>query len=554
LTVNFAIRGTATNGTYTLSGATATSVTFLPGQTSTNVTVTPVNDGLPRPTTTVILTLKGGGAYTTLAPTLATILIQNIGPQLVFVSGVAAPSMYKEFTNDYASFIIARWGDTNADSYSVSTFAYGGTAVLGTDFVGAGPVTINPGDLTVTNRISPLDPVTTYVGNRTVVVNATSGTGYSANTSSNAALTIIDNAEPPAAVLWSDPLSDPSDAVNWAITFGNGNGVPGDYDVEFGYNLVTDNIGLPPNGSATALKVTCNKDGNGSGAGVNLYPSNHTFSGNYAVRFNMNLAQGLNAALATEGALFGINHSGRETNWWSGDAALTAGPWSSDGIWYWVSSDPGGAGAGDYLEETGNGLVSTNQGWLQLGSSAFASFEGVFKSPQVYSVCLSGTLTPQNGQPANNLGAATTNWSDVEIKQFNKVVTLSINKSPIFVLNNTNFPGNLFTNGTLMLGYNDPFASVGTGGAVYFSNLRVVSLAGPTITGLALSGGNVLIRFTSPDGDDTTASFALQSSATVNGTYTDVSPAATFTQLVNGTFQATTPQTGSIEFYRIRHE
>lgn len=551
-TVNFTLGGTATNGTYTLSPASTTSITFAPGQTTTNITVTPINDGKPRPTTTVVLSLKGGATYTTLAPTVATILIQNTGPQLVFISSADAPSMYKAFTNDYASFKITRWGDTNAASYSVSTFTYGGTAVLGTEFVGATPITINPGDLVVTNRISPLDPVTTYVGNRTVIVGLTGGTGYSANTSSNATLTIIDNAEPPATVLWSDPLTDSSDAVNWAIKFGNGVGVPGDYDIEFGYNLATDGIGVPPNGSPTALKVTCNKNGTGSGAAVNLYPTSHTFSGNYAVRFNMNLLQGLNAALTTEGALFGINHNGLETNWWSGDATQTAGPWASDGIWYWICSDPGGAGAGDYLEKTGTGLVSTNQGWLQLASDTYPSFVGVFKSPEVYSVYSSGTFTPQNGQPANNLAAATTNWSDVEIKQFNKVVTLSINKSPIFVLTNTTFPGNLFTNGTIMLGYNDPFASVGTGGAVYFSNLRVVSLAGSTVASIKLSGGNVVIQFTSPDGDDTIASFALQSSAAVTGTYADVSPAATFTQLANGTFQVTYPQNGSVQFYRIR--
>jgi len=103
-----------------------------------------------------------------------------------------------------------------------------------------------------------------------------------------------------------------------------------------------------------------------------------------------------------------------------------------------------------------------------------------------------------------------------------------------------------------MLGYNDPFASVGTGGAVYFSNLKVVSLAGSTVASIKLSGGNVVIQFTSPDGDDTIASFALQSSAAVTGTYADVSPAATFTQLANGTFQVTYPQNGSVQFYRIR--
>ena len=148
------------------------------------------------------------------------------------------------------------------------------------------------------------------------------------------------------------------------------------------------------------------------------------------------------------------------------------------------------------------------------------------------------------------------NWSDVEIKQINNVVTMSIDQTPIFVYT---IPNTLpFTNGYLMLGYDCPIQGafqqyIGTpDAAAYFSNLRVVRIETPPhITSITLSGANVVIQFTG-NSDDTTANFALQSSSTVNGTYTDVSPVATFTQLGTGVFQVTYPKNGSAQFYKIR--
>jgi GH25 family lysozyme M1 (1,4-beta-N-acetylmuramidase) len=72
------------------------------------------------------------------------------------------------------------------------------------------------------------------------------------------------------------------------------------------------------------------------------------------------------------------------------------------------------------------------------------------------------------------------------------------------------------------------------------------------ITGISLSGGNALINFTSSGAWDTAASFTIQQCGTVNGTYSDVSPAASFTGS-GGSFQATVQQGGNAQFYRIRH-
>ncbi|MGZ4974392.1 MAG: hypothetical protein ACXWDN_16655, partial [Limisphaerales bacterium] len=144
----------------------------------------------------------------------------------------------------------------------------------------------------------------------------------------------------------------------------------------------------------------------------------------------------------------------------------------------------------------------------------------------------------------------------VEVKTSNNIVTLTINKQQIFSLANTNAN---FQSGKIMLGYETPSASVSPGAgldaAVYFSNLKVVSLASatvgaPTITSTTVNGANVIINFTSPNGADTTTSFTVQKVAVVDGTFADT--AATITG-GSGSFQATLPASGSTQFYRIHH-
>ncbi len=568
LRVNFSLGGSATNGVYTVSPAGITpatdgSITFAAGQTSTNITITPVVDNVSRPTTTVVLSLKAGGAYGTAAPQTATITIENIGPQVLFVSGIGAPSMYKRHTTDFASFAISRWGDTNAPAYTASSFSYSGSAVLGTDFTGAGPVTINPGELTVTNTVSPLNSGSAYVGNRSVVVGMADGAGYKAGTGT-AELTIIDSVNPPAPVIYSNPLTSTADAANWKITFGNGDAAnnPNDYNVDFGYDLSSDPtfthgiIPPPPSGATTALRVTCNKlFYPGSAGGVNLYLTNQVLSGDYAVRFKMNLIQGGNANYSTEGVLFGVNHDGNQANWWYGSGPLNGGPWASDGLWYWVSADPGGAGAGDFLEFTGNGGKLPNTGWQQIATQPWTAFVNAFKDPAVYTTLEGGNGgVPANGTPLNGLNASS--WADVELKQVKNVVTLSIDKTQVFTYANTTS----FTNGYLMLGYCDPFggsggASVGNpDAAAYFSDLQVVRLTGPLITAINLSNKtNVVVNFTSTDGTDTPASFALQGATAIGAQFADIT-SATVTQQLNGVFQAWAISTDKIRFFRIRHK
>ena len=79
------------------------------------------------------------------------------------------------------------------------------------------------------------------------------GTGYTAGTN-KVTLTIIDNANLPAAVLYANPLTDPNDVTNWGVTSANNNLHTNAIDntVLFGYDLQNGNpstygaIPLPP--------------------------------------------------------------------------------------------------------------------------------------------------------------------------------------------------------------------------------------------------------------------------------------------------------------------
>jgi hypothetical protein len=183
ITINFGLGGTATNGVYTVSPggiapATTTNVVVIAaGMVSTNITITPTTANVPRLQTTVILSLKGGSAYSVTQPASDIVYIQNTSTnQLVLTAG--APSMSKAFPNDFGSATITRLGDTNAAAYTVTSFTYSGSAVSGTDFVPVPAMTFNPGDLThlaqvfpLSNGVPPVDTINPlYAGNKSVIV------------------------------------------------------------------------------------------------------------------------------------------------------------------------------------------------------------------------------------------------------------------------------------------------------------------------------------------------------------------------------------------------
>lgn len=401
--ITFGLTGTATNGaanTYTLSlgagGAVASSlttspysVTFAGGQTSQQIILTPTASPAVGPTLTSILTLSGAGAsYSTPSPNTATVSIANSGAQKLFVSGTAASTMYRALPNDFCSFVITRWGDTNIGPYTVnpSSFALSGQAVYGTDFnAGVQPVsytvvptsgsgsafTVNQSDITEMVEVGLPVAHGSFTGNETVILGPGTASGsisFTLGTSTATAL-LLDNLYPPETDLWVDSLTTAGDSVNWTVTysietglagwyyagplagasgpgpiFAYNNTPPSDFDVTFGYNpdgtsgVAYDFVPSPPgvaipagDVTAPALRMTVNKQ-NAVGAissGVNAYPVGSApsggFSNNYALRFSMNLAHGCNGSFTTEYACFGINHYGTNVNWWQGNSVPGSG-------------------------------------------------------------------------------------------------------------------------------------------------------------------------------------------------------------------------------------
>lgn len=575
LTVNYSLSGTANGATSsgitypaTYTASSASSVTFEPGETTAVVTVTATSDSIPRPTTVLTLTIATAPDYTPVFPSTASINILNTAPQEL-LTAIGASSMYNAFSNDYCSLKITRWGDTNLPSYQVNSFSPvgSGTAVEGTDFTPPSVPTINPGDLTVYTYINPLidgqPPVHTnnlpYSGNKTFQISLETSTGNYTVVGNTNTFTILDSANPPATVLYYDPLTN-SAPTNWNITASDVNYPINSpyYSAVFGYDLYDDYndpdqpgdpIPFPPNGATNALRVTT-WDNTYSGA-VNLYPTNVTFGGNYAVRFSMNVNEPNSFATSGsfEGPLFGINCSGMATNFWywytpSGPAvsASAQANWNFDGVWVWIS-DSGYYGYYDYDLFTGvtNGTPSGGP----VTGAYESSFANNFKT-NVFT-CTAGPGVPCNGSPDNL--ARLSAWADVELKQFNNVITLSIDKTTILMYTNTTS----FTNGTIMLGYANPVFGPDSGdGAAYYSDLKVVKLGPPAVTGTAYDAASGTFNFAFTITDDT-AALTVVGATKVTGPYTAVS-GATITSLGGGAYEATVPVSGTIHFYRIQQK
>jgi len=242
-------------------------------------------------------------------------------------------------------------------------------------------------------------------------------------------------------------------------------------------------------------------------------------------------------------------------------------------VWYWVSPDPGGYGgfgATEYEEYTGAGPLPGNAGVVVEASATAAEESGVYKE-SVFPAAggISGGV-PANissfwPSGKNSFGVPTnsaSSWSDVEIKQFNNVVTLSIDKTVLFSYVNTNTATSLSTNGYIMLGFDSPIEGAFQNyldtpdGAVYYANLTVLNLNVPSITITSIqdsaSGGNnsVTVRFTDSLPGFGPSSFTLQSSSSLTAPFAPVSP-ATITQSGAQAFQATASLPNTAQFFRV---
>ncbi len=542
VTVAYTMSGAAINGVdYTNAAGAPLSgtVTFCPSCTSTNITVIPVDDAIPELTESITMSIDASPDY--IGAGTATInIVDNESPQLTTTN--VSKQMY-ERTNDYATFKISRLGSTNAASFGVNLSFASSTATMNVDYYTNTTVRFEPGAQSVNLKVYPIQDGL-YEGNETVTVAITAADAaeYTIGAANSATITLVDADGPEETVLFSENFNV-DNSGNWTLLFGATNSLDPDYTVIWAFDYSGQNIPPAPhgNGDTLGLFMTVNKDatlsGVASAAALNLYPNFDTFSGNYALRFDMflNMIPGGNS---TEYALFGINHSGTKTNWWR-SGGVPAG-WEFDGIFYAVETDA--QTSPNFVNYSSPATSSNNPAPLTAGVNSSA-FTDAFKSnPWIVA-----------GSPAMSAPSNTPVWADVELSQVGNILTLTINHTKILSYTNST----AYTDGRIMIGYLDAFDSLGSiQNYIIYDNVRVVSLAAPVITAISLnpSGSPVTVDFQVGDGDQV-GQFVLQASTSVTGPYTDMS--STITVLQNGPpkmFRATKvlAPTGSQMFFRVR--
>ena len=199
LTVNYAIGGTATNGSD--FDSLATSVVIPIGATFANITLTPIDDTAVEADETAVLTLSANAAYqlgTVLAATV-TVVSNDVAPTLPTVTIAATDATAAEANRETGTFTVSRTGATTA-ALTV-TYALSGTATNSTDFDNlSGSVTIPIGAASATIVVRPVDD-TSVDANETAIVTLSANAAYQLGTTTAGTVTITDNDVPAATPL-----------------------------------------------------------------------------------------------------------------------------------------------------------------------------------------------------------------------------------------------------------------------------------------------------------------------------------------------------------------
>jgi len=208
VTVGLAWSGTAKYGTdymvtvsagATLGGTAGTTLTFDPNITSATLTLTPLDDTTVESTETATLTLAAGTGYSVGSPASATgSILDNDATPVVTVTATDANG--SENGQDPIVLTVTR---TNSFKQIVVNLTWAGTATFGTDYtvtnVSAGTLTSNGLQLTLPAGVDTasitLTPAvdSTFESTETVILTASTGTGYSLGTPKSATGSIADN-------------------------------------------------------------------------------------------------------------------------------------------------------------------------------------------------------------------------------------------------------------------------------------------------------------------------------------------------------------------------
>jgi hypothetical protein len=301
---------------------------------------------------------------------------------------------------------------------------------------------------------------------------------YGSATSIPAVLKVNTTAFP---LLFSDNF-DTNSSANWNLFFGSADGVQ-DYTADWAYNyggttytfngqtFMVPSAPNSANATTRGVRFTVNNnDSNGVIAGLNIYPKNQTFSGNFALKFDMWInypggagGTGTGVTGTTEFAIFGLNHTDTEVNW-----GATNGATSTDGLWFAVDGEGGTAGT-DYRAYLGNpsGLQTLLAAGAASGIATEDNASGIYPA-----------LFPTNR--FETIGAPGKEWVAGELSQSNGTITWKLDGTIIAQRANTSS----YTSGDVMLGYMDVFASIAnpTNDAyVLFDNMRVEDWSSPPL-------------------------------------------------------------------------
>ncbi len=266
--------------------------------------------------------------------------------------------------------------------------------------------------------------------------------------------------------------------IDWSFDYGATTYKKFQNDVDY-----TD-LPIPPSphssGSAKGLKISVNKlDDLPQRLAVNLYPKNKSFSGNYALKFDMWMnysGHAENGIGSTELSIFGINHTGNRMNWQTFTPAFeSSATTGSDGLWFSMTGNGGATVDIHTVAGTANGpgrdLTGTESGIPDRNLNG--SPDDDYSEPY-WSVVAPGSLGEAPGLPGKR-------WLQVEVSQLANVVTWKIDGHVILTRTNTTD----YKEGTIMLGHMDIFDSIADPKEdtyVIFDNVRVVPIRTVTVT------------------------------------------------------------------------
>lgn len=535
LTVLYSLTGVAVNGVD--YEADPLSITIPAGAASVDVTITPIDDTDVEPTEAVTLTLQPSPDYDVKSPVVATVNIADNEASVVSIE-VVDGNAYERFPTDTITYRISRSGETNSELFVVYE-PNSGIAINGVDFSGvdaqplAGLIVLAAGQSSETLVVAPIDD-SEVEGDETVTVTISSDGTYTIGIASATGI-IGDNDQPSFGLLYSETF-DTDTSANWVTRFSANNGI---FDAETFWAFDYSTIGIPPAPNSPASTVGLFAQVNkteataGGSAGINFYPVGQHFAGNFVLRFDMLLNFG--TLSTTEHALVGINHSGDRTNRVTQSGSDTSG------------SVRGGDGIFVAIETDG----SNNRDWTAYTFPTPTSAPTAITNRTAASLATTITSPPYAfpGSPGVGPSSAKT-WTEVELSQLDGAVTLKVNNNVIYTFANTT----PFTSGNIMLGMNDQFDSIGTGGTtgnfVIFDNVRVLSLDLFITKTVRLPNGDMQIDFVSPTGGSP-SDFHVDAASNLTLLDWTEETAATITGTEAG-FRCVVPGNGPERYYRIR--